>query len=86
MLQLTTAPPNPVTDNMTDRSHELSSNYKYPDLEAAKEPYWKAWDTPTKRKLKRHDDMEMAMSTLRRLEFKLREAWTPTDKPFNNHD
>lgn len=71
---------------MTDNSDELSKNYKYPNFAEVKAPYWNAWPEPTKLKLKKHDEMEMTMSSLRRLEFKLREAWTPTDKPFVNNE
>lgn len=82
ILKLTTAPPNPITDNMSDKSNELSRNYKYPNFNTAKAPYWKAWPKPTSEKLSKHDQMEMTMFSLRKLEFKLREAWTPDDKPF----
>lgn len=85
ILQLATAPPNPILDNMTDQSDEVK-NYKYPNFEHAKAPYWRAWPERSKQRLKRHDEMEMAMSSIRKLEFKLREAWTPTDKPFINDD
>lgn len=85
-FKFTTAPPNPITDNMIDKSNEMSSNYKYPNFSIAKDPYWKAWPEPTREKLKKHDQMEMTMSNLRKLEFKLREAWTRTDKPFINNE
>ena len=81
-MQLARAPPNPILDNSSDLSNELSRNYRYPNFKTAKAPYWKAWPEPTKQKLAKHDDMEMAMSAMRDLEFKLREAWTRADKPF----
>lgn len=86
ILQLVTAPPNPILDNLTDHSDEHSRLYQYPNFDKVKNPYWNAWSENSKRKLKKHDEMEMTMSSLRRLEFKLREAWTPTDKPFVNDE
>lgn len=86
VLKFTTAPPNPITDNMSDRSNEISKNYKYPNFDEVKAPYWKAWPLLTRKKLNEHDRLEMTMSSLRKLEFKLREAWTPTDKPFDNKE
>jgi hypothetical protein len=86
ILQLVTAPPNPILDNMTDQSNEGNRNYKYPNFDETNEPYWKAWPLSAKLRLRKHDDMEMAMSSIRNLAFKLREAWTPTDQPFVNNE
>lgn len=69
---------------MTDKSSE-SKNYKYPEFDQ-KTPYWNAWSKVSRQKLKKHDEMELNLMQIRSLEFKLREAWTPTDKPFTNHD
>jgi hypothetical protein len=85
ILKFTTAPPNPIPDNLSDKSNEILTNYKYPNFQTAKAPYWKAWPEITREKLKKHDQMEMDMSNLRKLEFKLREAWSPTDTPFIEH-
>lgn len=82
ILKLTTAPPNPVTDNEIDQSKETNS-YKYPDFEKASSPYWHAFPKETRHKLKEHDRLELnVLSKVRNLDFKLREAWTRTDKPF----
>lgn len=83
VLKFTTAPPNPVTDNETDQSKEASS-YKYPDFEkASSSPYWHAFPKETRHKLSEHDRLELnVLSKVRPLDFKLREAWTRTDKPF----
>lgn len=83
LLELTTAPPNPVTDNQSDQSNEKNS-YKYPDFEKIDaEPYWKAFPEETRFKLREHDRLELnVLGRIRSLDFKLREAWTRTDKPF----
>lgn len=83
LLKLTTAPPNPITDNETDQSKEEHS-YKYPDFaKAASHPYWHAFAPEFQFKLKEHDRLELnVLHKIRPLDFKLREAWTRTDKPF----
>lgn len=75
------APPNPVTDDNDDSSNEIDS-YRYPDFSHAEHPYWKAWAKESQRRLNKHDQMESSLKKLRPLDFKLREAWTKTDKPF----
>jgi hypothetical protein len=79
---LCTAPPNPITDDETDESVEKKL-YSYPFTE--KEPYWRAFSNELKTRLKRHDLMEKSLNHIRKLDFKLREAWTVTDKPFTEH-
>lgn len=82
ILKFTTAPPNPITDNEIDESKEANS-YKYPNFEKASSPYWHAFSKETQRKLAEHDRLELnVLSSVRYLDFKLREAWTRTDKPF----
>lgn len=82
VLRHTAAGPNPILDNDTDESLE-TKNYKYPDLDNSPLPYWRAYPPETKRKLKEHDHLEIdVLRHVRRLDFKLREAWTKTDKPF----
>lgn len=82
ILKFTTAPPNPVTDNEIDQSHEANS-YKYPDFDKTSSPYWHAFSKETRRRLMQHDHLELnVLGRVRNLDFKLREAWTKTDKPF----
>jgi hypothetical protein len=86
-LKLSTAPPNPVTDNTSDDDKEEENTYKFPDFDKIPEdrqaPYWHAFPKETKRKMKEHDHLELnVLGTVRDLDFKLREAWTKTDKPF----
>lgn len=76
------APPNPVTDDENDESNEIDTMYKYPDFSHTDSPYWKAWDLRSQKRLNEHDSMEALLRKLRPLDFKLREAWTKTDKPF----
>lgn len=79
---LCVAPPNPIPDNETDESVE-HRNYYYPLSE--KHPYWEAFSTELKTRLKRHDLMERALNKIRELDFKLRKAWTESDKPFTEN-
>lgn len=79
---LCTAPPNPITDNESDESVEKKSYY-YPFTE--KDPYWRAFSKELKTKLKNHDLMEKSLNKIRKLDFKVRESWTVTDKPFNEN-
>lgn len=84
IMDFTTAPPNPILDNEKDESVEQNS-YKYPDFEKGSihHPYWHAFPPETRRKLREHDRLELdVLQSLRPLGFKLREAWTVTDKPF----
>lgn len=82
LFKLSTAPPNPVTDNETDESVE-SRNYRYPDIENSLSPYWRAYGPEYRHTLKEHDRLELnVLKHVRYLDFKLREAWTVTDKPF----
>jgi hypothetical protein len=79
-LILCVAPPNPITDDESDESVE-KRGYNYPLRQKA--PYWNAFSPMLKKKLAIHDKMERSMRQIRDLDFKLREAWTPNDKPFN---
>jgi hypothetical protein len=82
LLDIATARPNPVTDEIGSDSEE-DMPYKYPDFEKTSDPYWAAFSKELRVKLKEHDRLEINMlGKLRHLDFKLREAWTPTDKPF----
>lgn len=84
MLDFTTAPPNPILDNERDNSLEQNS-YKYPNFEKASKhhPYWHAFPMETRKTLIEHDRLELeVLQKVRPLSFKLREAWTATDKPF----
>lgn len=82
LFTLSQAGPNPIMDNESDESEE-DDGYKYPDFEKSSHPYWKAFSKEYREKLIKHDHMELAvLGHFRDLDFKLREAWTPTDKPF----
>ncbi|KAL7044583.1 hypothetical protein ACKWTF_001988 [Chironomus riparius] len=81
LFKICSAGPNPITDNESDDSLE-HSNYYYSFTD---EPYWKAFSPFLRKKLKRHDSLERMMLRIRDLDFKLREAWTPKDKPFTQH-
>ncbi|CRL07641.1 CLUMA_CG020605, isoform A, partial [Clunio marinus] len=82
-LQPSTAPPNPIKDNESDESEEFSA-YKYPDFKHSTNPYWSAFPEQTRKRLKQHDHLELnVLRRLRGLDFKVREAWTVTDKPFD---
>lgn len=84
LLTLCVAPPNPITDDESDESLEhRERRYNYPFK--LKEPYWNAFSPFLKKKLSNHDKMESLMRKIRDLDFKLREAWTPSDKPFNEN-
>lgn len=81
-LRSAAAGPNPILDNESDESLE-TKNYRYPDLLNSPLPYWRAYPLETKLKLKEHDHLEIdVLRHTRRLDFKLREAWTKSDKPF----
>ena len=88
LLNFTTAPPNPVTDDLIDESEEEEEQpYKYPDIEKSSEPYWKAFSKENRLRLMEHDRLEINMlARIKKLDFKLRETWTPTDKPFAAKD
>lgn len=81
LFTLCVAPPNPITDDESDESVEKS--YYYPFSKS--DPYWKAFPPHIKNNLKKHDNMEHTLNSIRDLDFKLRQAWTVTDKPFNEH-
>lgn len=82
VLQLVLAGPNPIKDNESDEDRE-ENVYKYPDFEKSSHPYWRAFPMETRIKLKQHDHLELdVLGHFRPLDFKLREAWTRTDKPF----
>lgn len=85
LMDSASARPNPVTDELSEGSEsEEESPYKYPDFKKATEPYWRAFPKEYQWKMKEHDRLEINMlAHLRSLDFKLREAWTVTDKPFN---
>lgn len=75
------APPNPVLDNTSDISDE-ENPYLYPSFDS-KDPYWHAFPTRTQEQLRKHDHMEVnVLNKVRRLDFKVREAWSRYDKPF----
>ncbi|KAG5676212.1 hypothetical protein PVAND_006061 [Polypedilum vanderplanki] len=76
------AAPNPITDNMSDDSFERRNEYFY---RFEDHPYWNAFLRPLKRKLLMHDLWEKRLSSVRGLDFKLRQAWSSNDKPFNQH-
>ena len=80
-LEFTTAPPNPILDNESDSDLPVRT-YEYPDFETATSPYWQAYPKETKIKMKKHDQMEINLIKIRKLDFKLRESWTVTDTPF----
>lgn len=83
VLSFVSAGPNPITDNESDDSNEADL-YRYPNFRKISEPYWKAYPKETQEKLKRHDHLELnVLAFFRPLDFKLREAWTRTDKPFS---
>lgn len=83
ILQFSSARPNPIVDNESDESKEMNI-YKYPDFKKTSNPYWHAFPIETQNKLKQHDHLELdVLGRFRPLDFKLREAWTRTDKPFN---
>jgi len=81
LISYCNAGPNPVTDNESDDSLEETNYYYY----FTDEPYWKAYSSFLKRKLKKHDSLERMLKKIRQLDFKLREAWTVNDKPFTEH-
>jgi len=77
------AGPNPITDDENDESQEKKKIYNYPDFEKESHPYWNAFPKETQYHLKEHDRLELqVLGLVRTLDFKLREAWTVTDKPF----
>jgi hypothetical protein len=74
--------PNPIVDNESDESIE-HSDYYYKFVPS--EPYWKAYPKEYKKKMREHDQLEKKLFVIRDLDFKLREAWSVNDKPFNQH-
>jgi len=82
-LYISYAAPNPVLDNESDSSNEIR-RYAYPDFVTGKDPYWSAFPKQYLFKMKEHDRLELnVLRSTRQLDFKLREAWTRSDKPFD---
>lgn len=82
-LKLTTAPPNPILDNESDESAELKA-YKFPDFDGNSNPYWSAFPPVIQQRMKHHDHMEIeVLHSIRPLDFKIREAWSKDDVPFD---
>lgn len=80
-FNIITARPNPITDDDNDESKEAI--YTYPeDFNKTSEPYWHAWSGESRKRLKEHDRLESLLMKIRHLDFKLREAWTPSEHPF----
>lgn len=75
--------PLPVAeDNTSDESNEHAA-YKYPDFEKFKHPYWQALTETMRSSLKEHDRLELdILEKYQMLDFKVRQAWTVTDKPY----
>lgn len=82
-VKLSTAPPNPITDDEIDESDE-ANEYKYPNFEKATAPYWKSFPKETRDTMMRHDYLELhVLGRVRPLDFKLRDAWT-IEQAFND--
>lgn len=83
LLQVSYAPPNPVLDNESDSDNEVR-RYAYPDFVTKRDPYWSAFPEQYLFKMREHDRLELdVLRSTRQLDFKLREAWTRSDKPFD---
>lgn len=79
LIKISNCGPATIPDNASDKSKEASNSYIYDfDLES---PYWHAFSPELKHKFKEHDRLEKMLNSYRHLDFKIRTAWTVTDKP-----